>query len=287
MSLVLPAPAKINLYLRIGDILADGRHELDTAFAYSEAGDLLRFDTCDELRISCSRPHLDGEANLVHRLLAAFRDAHGVKQGLAVHIEKHLPEQSGLGGGSSDAATALLAANHLWGVHAPLEALIAFAAPFGADIPCFLYGRASRAGGIGEKLSDYPEPLPTKILLLAWPGAGLSTAEVFRRFDERARSLTTPEGVDTIRRDLPILGENDLEASACSLSPAVERLLAALRRKTDAAWMSGSGSACLGLFEERPTAEKVANELQQQRLATWTHVGNIMAMHPAHQKIGT
>ena len=287
MNLTLPAPAKINLFLKVGGILADGRHELDTAFAFTEACDQLSFEPCGHLNVSCSRPHLDGENNLVQRLLAAFREIHGIKQGLAVHIDKQLPEQAGLGGGSSDAATALLAANHLWGVHAPVEALISFAAPFGADIPCFLYGRASLAGGIGEKLSDYPEPLPDETVLLAWPGIGLSTAEVFRRFDAQAGSLTLPEGVDTIRRGLPSLGENDLEASASSLSPAVEKLLVALRRQADAAWMSGSGSACLGLFEERAAAEKVAEALKCQGLATWTHAGKMVAVHPAHNKIGT
>ena len=287
MSLILPAPAKINLYLRVGAILADGRHELETAFAYAEACDLLRFDECDNLRVSCSRPHLDGENNLVQRLLAAFSEAHGAQQGLAIHIDKQLPEQAGLGGGSSDAATALLAANHLWGVHATLADLINFAAPFGADIPCFLYGRASLAGGIGEKLSDYPEPLPDKAMLLAWPGVGLSTAAVFRDFDGRAHSLTVPEGVDTIRRDPAGLGENDLEASACSLSPAVATLLATLRRQSEAAWMSGSGSACVALFEDARQAETAGQELLRQGLATWTHVGKMVAVHPAHNKIGT
>lgn len=287
MNLTLPAPAKINLFLRVGAILADGRHELETAFAFAEAHDILRFSDSDALLVSCSRPHLDGENNLVQRLLTAFRELHAVKQGLAVHVDKQLPEQAGLGGGSSDAATALLAANHLWGVHAPLDELIAFAAPFGADIPCFLYGRASLAGGIGEKLSDYPEPLPDRTMLLAWPGVGLSTAAVFKHFDAQAHSLTASGGVDTIRRGSPSLGENDLEASASSLSPAVERLLAALRRQTDAAWMSGSGSACIALFGERQQAETAAEELQRQGLATWTHAGKMVTVHPAHNEIGT
>ena len=287
MIFTLPAPAKINLYLRVGNILADGRHELETAFAYTEACDQLHFGSCDSLRVSCSRPHLDGENNLVHKLLKAFREQHGIVSGLAVHIEKHLPEQSGLGGGSSDAATALLAANHAWGVHAPIAGLIDFAAPFGADIPCFLYGRASTAGGIGEQLTDYPEPLPQQTLLLAWPGVGLSTAEVFRHFDNSPHPLTASEGVDTIRRDSAVMGHNDLEASACSLSPAVMHLLESLRRQAKSAWMSGSGSACVALFDDPAQAEKLAETLKQQRLATWTHIGKMVGLHPAHSKIGT
>lgn len=114
----LAAPAKINLYLRVGNRLAGGRHELETAFAYTGACDRLHFSASDSIRVSCSLPHLNGENNLVHRLLHAFSQVHGVRKGLAVHIDKQLPEQAGLGGGSSDAATALLAANRLWNIHA-------------------------------------------------------------------------------------------------------------------------------------------------------------------------
>lgn len=287
MMSVLPAPAKINLFLKVGNTLADGRHELDTAFAYTEACDQLQISECASLQVSCSRPHLDGEGNLVHRLLQAFRRSHDVQAGLSVHIDKQLPEQSGLGGGSSDAATALMAANHLWGVHASTNELIEFAAPYGADIPCFLYGRASLARGIGEKLIDYPEPLPQQALLLAWPGVGLSTAEVFRHFDESPHSLTASGGLDTIRRDSAVMGQNDLEASACSLSPAVRHLLESLRRQAISAWMSGSGSACVGLFDHAAAAEIAALDLKQQRLATWTHIGKMAGVHPAHSKIGT
>jgi len=284
----LTAPAKINLHLYITAIRDDGMHELDTSFAFTEACDILSVEASDQIQVSCSKAHLGGEKNLVHKVLQAFRAKYGIGQGLKVHIEKLIPEQAGLGGGSSDAATALLAANRLWKIHASSEELIAFAAPYGADIPCFLFGKASMAHGIGEKLQPYPCKLPEKQLLLAWPGMGLSTAGVFRHFDQSVanghRTLTSPEGVDTIRRDLSSLGENDLEGSACSLSPEVSQLLQHLRNHSDKAWMSGSGSTCVALFDNRHQASDMADALKQLGLATWTHVGGMHDFHPLQRE---
>lgn len=279
-ALILPAPAKINLYLSITRIRQDGMHELDTAFAFSEACDYLHFNQAASIGVTCSHPHLGGESNLVHRVLTAFKERYGIEQGLAVHIDKHIPEQAGLGGGSSDAATALIAANTLWGTAIGRDELIAFAAPFGADIPCFLYGKASVARGIGESLCDYPAPLPDRTMLLAWPGAGLSTASVFQYFDSMHPALTAPEGVDTIRRGIDDLGHNDLEAAACSMSQPLAHLLACLRQHTDLAWMSGSGSACVGLFRSSGQAAEVAQILQNRSVASWTHTGGICREHP-------
>jgi 4-diphosphocytidyl-2-C-methyl-D-erythritol kinase len=288
MKFSLPAPAKINLHLRITGRHSDGMHELDTSFAFIQACDELHFADCNSLLITCSLPHLSGKKNLVFQLLQAFRVKYHVEQGLAVDIEKRLPEQSGLGGGSSDAATALLAANHIWDTHVSIEEMIEFATPFGADIPCFLYGRASLACGIGEKLADYSASLPEQVLLLAWPGTGLSTAEVFRHFDSFDRTLTPSGGLDTMRRDSTGLGNNDLEASACSLNPDLRRLLDCMRRQAEVAWMSGSGTTCVALFDEEEQANTMAGKLKLRNLATWTHVGKIIATHPVNvNNIGT
>ena len=287
MNITLPAPAKVNLHLHITGRRSDGMHELDTAFAYTQACDELHFTDCDSLQITCSLPHLSGEKNLVFQLLHAFRTKYHVKQGLAVHIKKRVPEQSGLGGGSSDAATALLAANYIWNTRISVEEMIKFAAPFGADIPCFLYGRASLARGIGEQLVDYPDSLPEQTLLLAWPGSGLSTADVFHHFDSADRTLTPSGGLDTMRRDLAGLGSNDLEASACSLSPDVRRLLDCMRQQTEFAWMSGSGSACAALLDDEKQANAMAEKLKHQNLATWVHVGRMIATHPVHMSSQT
>jgi len=288
MDHCFPAPAKINLYLRVNGIRPDGMHELDTAFAYTDLCDQLKISLSKDIIVDCSEKHLAGENNLVHNVLSSFKASLGINQGLSIYIEKHIPEQAGLGGGSSDAATALMVANQLWNIQADTNELINFATPFGADIPCFLYGRASQAQGIGEKMRDYLLPLPGGTLLLTRPATGLSTGEIFRHFDNSLRpdrSLTGPEVLDTIRRDSPQMAENDLEASACSLNPDVAKLLQCLHQYTDMAWMSGSGSACIALFEQHDKAREVAKLLKQQHAANWTYTGRIKNVHPIQEKL--
>jgi 4-diphosphocytidyl-2-C-methyl-D-erythritol kinase len=278
-----PAPAKINLHLRVGGILPDGRHALDTSFAYVDIADNLKIEAAAAIEVSCSRPHLSGPDNLVHRVLTALAADHGIAMGLKVHIDKHLPEQGGLGGGSSDAATALWVANRLWGLDLTTDELIRFAVPMGADIPCFLFGEASLARGVGEHLSPYPEALPDATVVLAHPGEGLSTAEVFRRFD----ALHKPGRTDTIaaRSEQAATGEiaigkNDLEAVACSMSSRLSRLLSAMREHAPTAWMSGSGSTCVALVDNAEQGRGLTDTLADQDLAIWTHVGRMQRFHP-------
>ncbi len=285
MILTAPAPAKINLHLHITATRDDGMHTLDTSFAYVDLCDTLTFSHAPQLSVLCSNPDLNGEKNLVYRILQSFAQIHGIREGLQVFIDKKIPEQGGLGGGSSDAATALLVANRLWGIHASPEALIPFATPFGADIPCFLYGQASTAFGIGEQLKPYPHPLPEQPLLLAWPGKGLSTAAVFQHYDQQNRlhPLTSSNTLDNIRRDADILGSNDLERSACQLSHSVSALLAKLRDRATTAWMSGSGSTCIGLFKDLEEASNTASFLQRQGFASWLHIGSMQPFHPLYE----
>ncbi|RMH52843.1 MAG: 4-(cytidine 5'-diphospho)-2-C-methyl-D-erythritol kinase [Zetaproteobacteria bacterium] len=279
----LPAPAKINLHLRITGRRADGYHLLDTSFAFTDLCDSLTFAPHRErIVLTCDRPELAGAANLVHRLLDAFRRRHAVREGLRIAIEKRIPQQAGLGGGSSDAATALLVANQAWGIRLDRRAMIDFAAPFGADIPCFLFGAACRTGGsIGERLSPWRAPLPDGALLLAHPGAGLSTAEVFAEHDAIEGSLTTDGGGDTMRAPSPpALGSNDLFDAATMLLPPLANLLDAMRARARTAWMSGSGSCCAALFDHREAAAACAGELVRRGLARWCHVGSLRRHHP-------
>jgi 4-diphosphocytidyl-2-C-methyl-D-erythritol kinase len=282
-----PAPAKINLHLKVTRTLDNGYHELDTSFVYVDVGDTLTITPSEELIVTCSESSLNGEKNLVYKVLHALQKQFGVQSGVTVHIDKALPHEAGLGGGSSDAATALMIANQTWGLNLSIDTLISFAAPFGADIPCFLFGQASLAHGVGEKLVEYPGAIPDGALLLAYPGAGLSTATVFNCYDHALAgdtTLTHQVATDTIRaRSGRPIGENDLEACACYLSCEVERLLSQMRKLSETAWMSGSGSTCVALFKERQQAEEAAGMLQQQQLATWTHVGELLKEHPIKQ----
>ena len=286
-----PAPAKINLHLKVTRTLENGYHELDTSFAYVDIEDELKISPAAKLTVTCSNPAFNGANNLVHQLLEAFQQQYAITSGISVHIDKRLPDQAGLGGGSSDAATALMVANTYWGLNLAVEELISFATPFGADIPCFLFGRASLAQGIGEKLTAYPAPLPEGVLLLAYPGVGLSTPAVFESYDshaENAGSLTHHDSADTIRGlSERAIGHNDLEASACSISSEVERLLEQMRKLSERAWMSGSGSTCVALFTDHQQAESTASLLIEKKLATWTHIGKLLGEHPLQsRKIG-
>jgi 4-diphosphocytidyl-2-C-methyl-D-erythritol kinase len=286
-----PAPAKINLHLYVTRTLDNGFHELDTSFAYVDIADSLEIYPSDSLIVTCSKKEFSSENNIVHKVLEALIKKHGLSQGLSIHIEKRLPDQAGLGGGSSDAATALMVANNHWALGLSIEELITFAAPFGADIPCFLFGKASKAKGIGEQLSDYPEALPEGHLLLAYPGIGLSTPAVFNLYDQQANqasALTHHNGVDTIRANSKVaIGDNDLEAFACSLSDEVDGLLKQMRKISPMAWMSGSGSTCVALFADQQQASEAASMLLNEKLATWTHVGKLLKKHPLQSlKIG-
>jgi len=280
-----PAPAKINLYLRVRASLPNGYHRLETAFAYADVMDLLEISPAQDLIVSCTQTHLSGRKNLVFRVLAALRERHRIRSGLHVRIIKNIPEQAGLGGGSSDAATAIMIANRQWKLALSREELIEFALPFGADIPCFLFGHASRATGVGEQLTPYPTELPSEDILLAFPGRGVSTSDVFHHFDLQME-LTRNRQPDTIRphsglnETIDQTGMNDLEETAISLCPAIGALLKSMRHNEGVAWMSGSGSACVGLLPSPRMARVMAGALQHKGLATWTHAGRLMAIHP-------
>jgi len=280
-----PAPAKINLYLRVLDKLTNDYHRLATSFIYVDAMDQLEISPANYLRVSCTRNHLSGPDNLVYRVLAELRRRHGIRQGMHVHIIKHIPEQAGLGGGSSDAATAIMVANRQWNLGLSTEEMIEFATPFGADIPCFLFGRASTATGIGNYLSSLSAGLPSDHCLIAYPGTGVSTAEVFLHFDLQAE-LTRNSQPDNIRAfsdsnaNIDRLGLNDLEAIAIKLCPSIGNLLRAMRSAGGISWMSGSGSACVGIMASHNSGVALAGELQSRDLATWTHAGKLMSVHP-------
>jgi len=283
------APAKVNLHLAITNIRDDGLHELDTSFVFVDVGDELTIKPSAQLAVTCSDSALNGENNLVYKVLSAFREKYQIKVGLDVWIDKKLPAQAGLGGGSSDAATALLVANDMWGIHASTDDLINFAAPFGADIPAFLFGQASLARGVGEKLRAYPLPLPRQNIVLAWPGEGVSTALAFRHFDKNEfHALTDEKTAAKVRArsdDSSFkLGFNDLEESAIALCKPVASLLTQMRAEAVRAWMSGSGSACVALCDSPEQAKMLVSFLEKEALASWVHVGHFIAEHPLQKK---
>lgn len=284
---VLLAPAKINLHLWVTGLLDDGRHTLDTSFAYVDVYDRLHIQTCDTLEVHCSNPALDGESNLVYHVLHALRQRYGIDAGLDVYIDKCIPDQAGLGGGSSDAATALLAACSLWRIPISLHELMAFATPWGADIPCFLFGQTSHATGIGEQLQCNPNPLPGGAVCLAKPASGLSTKAVFEHFDgyDALTIQTMLASVRAASLQGCFVGQNMLEPSACSLLPELKTLLRSLRKFSQTAWMTGSGSCCVALCQQQDEAKKLAEHVKADQHANWTIVGRLLDKHPLYHLI--
>ena len=265
----LTAPAKVNLSLDIIGRRDDGYHLLDSIVVFTTFGDQIDLSPASGDSVRVSGPFAASLTaagdNICLRALSAFREAGGEASPLAIHIDKQIPVGAGLGGGSSDAAAML---RHLNGASAhPLseERLSAVALSLGADVPVCLASTAQRMQGIGEILTPL-EPPPRGHLVLARPDAMLATGEVFRRWQQAG-----PAGAasDTgSRPDRIIAAGNDLEAAATALVPAIGTVLVSLRdcEGIIAAQMSGSGTACFGLFEDAGVAATAAQRLADSGL---------------------
>jgi 4-diphosphocytidyl-2-C-methyl-D-erythritol kinase len=233
-----PAPAKINLFLHIVGRRPDGYHLLQTVFRFLDHGDVLRFSPRhdDAIILATPLPGVSPEMDLTVRAAQALREAAGVHRGVTISLEKRLPMGGGLGGGSSDAATTLLALNRLWRCKLPADELQRIGLALGADVPVFIHGRSCFAEGVGERFTDVA--LPQAWYLVTVPAATVSTAEIFA-----APDLCRDAPVMTVANWRPGMGSNVLEAVVCRLYPEVGHHLAWLRRLGPAA-MSGSGACC-------------------------------------------
>jgi 4-diphosphocytidyl-2-C-methyl-D-erythritol kinase len=282
LSLRLSAWAKVNLYLQVVGRRADGYHELDSLIVFAGVGDRLGFDTADDLTLTIEGPFgatlpVD-DGNLVLRAARALRDSQSVERGARFTLEKRLPVAAGIGGGSADAAAALIGLARLWKL-APDEAeLSALAARLGADVPVCLYGRPAFIGGIGEAIERAP-PLPPAWLVLLNPGVALATPAVFAAYQgTRQGAYSSPARWAEIDRDAAALADrladrrNDLEAPALSLVPEIAEALSALRRQPGCllARMSGSGATCFGLFAQQTAAEEATKVVAAERRDWWS-----------------
>ena len=180
---VWPAPAKLNLFLRIIGHRADGYHLLQTAFQLLDWGDDIALRARADGRIERLRgaPGVVAGDDLAVRAALALRAATGCSLGADIDIDKRIPQGGGFGGGSSDAATVLVGLNHIWRLHLTADELARIGLALGADVPVFVHGRSAFAEGIGERLA--PLVLPRRWFLLVDPGFGVSTAELFQAPD--------------------------------------------------------------------------------------------------------
>jgi 4-diphosphocytidyl-2-C-methyl-D-erythritol kinase len=248
---IVPAPAKLNLFLHVVGRRPDGYHLLQTVFRFLDVADSVEITLRADGRIHLLKP-LPGvpqERDLCWRAADLLQRATGCSLGADIRLVKHLPLGGGLGGGSSDAATVLLALNRLWQLHLPRAELQRLGLQLGADVPVFVFGRSAFAQGVGEVLAPWT-PAPASYVVLA-PAVHVSTPAIFAH---AALTRNTPSV--TISALSEGFGHNDLESVACALYPEVAESLAWLRSQGDAR-MTGSGGCVFAAFADRAQAEAV------------------------------
>ena len=285
-----PAPAKLNLFLHVVGRRADGYHLLQSVFQLIDRADVLHFDLRDDERIvrTTDVPGVPEEQDLIVRALrllqAEYQRRHGrLPPGIEVAVEKILPMGGGLGGGSSDAATALMAANHLWQAGLTDEELMSLGLPLGADIPFFLFGQTAFVEGIGEGLQAVQGPDCWYVVIE--PGVSVPTPAIFKAPD--LTRDTKPVIISDFSSGFPSsgnlvsFGKNDLQDVAERLFPPVAEAVAWLKGYGDAR-MTGSG-ACV--FCAVPS-EDAANQVLAQVPDKWSAwKAKSLATHPLKKSL--
>lgn len=269
-----PAPAKINLFLHVTGRRSDGYHTLQTAFRMLDHGDRLDFRLREDGQIIRSNdvPGVPAEQDLVIRAARLLKERTGTLWGAEITVTKNLPMGGGLGGGSSDAATTLLALNRLWQTGVRRAELQAWSLALGADVPFFIFGRSAMAEGVGEALS--PLALPPAWYVVAEPPVSVPTIEIFRAKDltrDTPPLIIAGSAVDEILQTFQRKARNDLQPVACRLYPEVQQALDALERFGQAR-MSGSGCCVFLECSNAEQAKTVVTGLQNT-LKIWHATG--------------
>jgi 4-diphosphocytidyl-2-C-methyl-D-erythritol kinase len=271
----LPSLAKINWTLRILGRREDGFHELFTVFQTVSLYDTIHFAESETLELSCDDPGVPTDArNLIIKTASALKQHLGVKQGAAVHLEKRIPSPGGLGGGSSNAAVALIGLTRLWGIDANRSVLQVIAAEIGSDAPFFLHGGTAIGTGRGEVIEPIGE-VDEQFILIVTPDVTVSTRDAFERIN--AATLTKEASNHILRvcrleADPPDLRHsvliNDFEASVFSAHSEIKRVketLLALGAVNAA--MSGSGASVFAIFDKKETRQAAEKALDRE--ITW------------------
>lgn len=254
-TLALPAPAKLNLMLHITGQREDGYHNLQTLFQFLDHSDELHFEqlpTTDIVVIS-GLSDIAQEDNLIYRAASLLQQHSNCQQGARIELKKLLPMGAGLGGGSSDAATTLVALNLLWSLDYNLPELAKLGLQLGADVPVFVMGHAAWAEGVGEQLTPVAPEEPWYLVLT--PNCHVSTAEIFSH-----KELTRNTSAITIATALEGGGRNDCEAVVSALYPQVKQALFWLNQFA-AAKMTGTGASVFASFDTHDQAQQVLAQL--------------------------
>lgn len=283
--LCVRAHAKINWTLDILGTREDGYHLMDMLMQSVSLYDTLLLEEADTLsltgttaggRSESSSDELASavvtydENNLVFRAARRLKERYGVREGARMHLEKRIPSGAGMGGGSADAAAALIGLCRLWKLDVPFSELMEIGLSLGADVPFMLTGGLARVGGIGEKIQPLAPPAPIWLVMLQ-PCSGLNTKEVFTAFDaldprqlQRPRTEAAQQAL--LARDLQALGasmDNVLEGVSIRVRPALTQAAQALEAAgAIRAMMTGSGSVMYGIFDKAEEAEAAARSLR-------------------------
>lgn len=262
-----PAPAKLNLALHVRGRRRDGRHDIETVFAFCMDGDMLEAEPADDLSLAVAGPFAEDLSaehdNLVLQAARSLGAASGTPAGAALRLKKRLPVASGIGGGSADAAAALRLLTRLWKIDPAHAAVVAPA--LGSDVPACLLSMSARGGGAGDELAllDDRGIAGTPVLLVN-PRVPLSTASVFAGWD----------GIDRGPLAAWREGRNDLEPAARGLVPEIGELLDWLGGQAGATFvrMSGSGATCFALFAGEEERDRAAAAVPER----WWHLGTVL-----------
>jgi len=271
-----PAPAKLNLFLHVTGRRPDGYHELQTVFQLVDLCDTIGITVRDDGLIERREgpPEVPEEADLAVRAARALQAATGTRLGATLRVIKRIPMGGGLGGGSSDAATVLLALNRLWGTGLDEAALAKLGLGLGADVPVFLGGRSAWAEGLGERLT--PVELPARWYVIVHPGVSIPTRDVFQ-----APELTRNSPLITIRAFFQSGGRNDCQAVVRARWPEVGMALDWLAQHAPAR-LTGTGSCLFAAFASRDEAQRIADQVPER----WrSFVARGLDVSPVHEKL--
>ena len=275
------APAKLNLFLHITGRRSDGYHLLQSVFMLIDWQDRLHFEktssaAIDREDLNAHAPVLPAQ-DLIVRAAQALQAATGCTQGAHIALDKQIPSQAGMGGGSSDAASTLIALNQLWGLHLTRAELARIGLTLGADVPFFIGGENAWVEGVGEQLTPLtgPAKLPAAHFVVVKPDTGLDTQKIFsspnlKRDSERAT-------IDVFAANHYDFGHNDLQPVAQTLCPDVKKAIDWLKHQGLHARMTGSGSAVFAqanqtkdlIAEQCKWSIRICDNLESHPLKDW------------------
>lgn len=262
----VPAPAKLNLFLHVVGQRPDGYHLLQSVFTFVDLCDYLDFTLRtdgDIERVGQTIVDLRPEDDLIVRAARLLQQHTGTTYGASIRCEKNIPAGAGLGGGSSDAATTLIALNKLWKTGLSRQQLMDLGLQLGADVPVFIFGQSAFAEGIGEQLQAVK--IPDYYYVLIKPQASVATPTIFKdkslTRDSKPVIITDFTGYQTqadaeFNHSVAMFGSNDLEPVACKYANEIDYMLQGLRNNKLHARMTGSGSTLFVVFNDRETATR-------------------------------